>query len=118
MILLLLTTLALASDVYEICVLRNQTWSDQEQAWKTDLVTSFYTSQTIQFIMHENSMEINRKKKNIQLKKIVGDMECFVEHENSFVCFDEKNNQFLWEFYYKNGKVTRDVMQVCLKNGE
>ena len=45
-------------------------------------------------------------------------MECFVEHENSFFCFDEVNNEFLWEFYHRNGKVTRDVMKVCGKNGE
>ena len=104
MILLLLTALALASDVYEICVLKNQTWNDQRQAWETELVSSFYTSETIQFIVHESSMELNRKKKNIQSKKTIGDMPCLIEHENSFVCFDKENNEFHWEFYYRNGK--------------
>ena len=118
MILLLLTALAIASDVYEICTLKKQIWSDQDQVFVTKTVRTFYTFDTIQFIVHENSVEINRDKKYIKSKHILNDMQCFVEHENSFFCFDKVNNEFLWEFYYRNGKVTRDVMKVCGKNGE
>ena len=118
MILLLLTTLALASDVYEICVMKHQIWSDESQTFYTKSVRSFYAHETIQLIIHDNSFEINRKEKNIKSRVKVGKMPCFVEHENSFVCFDKPNNQFLWEFYYRSGKVTRDVMQICRKNGE
>tara|TARA_B100000287_G_scaffold285665_1_gene269298 strand:+ start:361 stop:720 length:360 start_codon:yes stop_codon:yes gene_type:complete len=116
--LLFLTATALASDVYEICALENQVWNEENQSWATELVTTFYTFDTIQFIVHENSFEVNRKKKNIQSKKMIGDLPCFIEHENSFFCLDEKRNRFLWEFYYRNGKVTRDVLKICGKNGE
>ncbi len=116
--LLFLVATALASDVYEVCVLENQIWSDEWQSWKTELVTTFYSYKPIQFIVHENSIEINRKKKYIKSHETIDGMPCHREHENSFVCFDEQNNQFLWEFYYRNGKVTRDILKVCSKNGE
>ena len=118
MILLFLTTLAFASDVYEFCALENQIWSENQQTWKTELVTTFYTFEKIQFIVHKNMFEINRKKHKIQSHETIDGLPCFREHENSFICLDESNNQFLWEFHYRNGRVTRDVMKICLKNGE
>jgi hypothetical protein len=118
MILLLATTLAWASDVYEVCVMENQIWSEEWQGWKTDLVTTFYTFEKIQFIVHKNMFEVNRKKHKIESHEIIEGLPCFREHENSFVCLDEPNSQLLWEFNYRSGKVTRDVMKICLKNGE
>ena len=118
MILLFLTALAFASDVYEICIIKQQIWSDEWQTFYNKRVTTFFTFQTVQFIVHDDSFEVNRQKKNIVSRETIDNLPCFREHENSFVCFDEKTNQFLWEFHYRNGKVVRDVYTVCRKNGE
>ena len=116
--LLFLTSLAFASDVYEICVLKQQVWSDYTQSWKTESVSTFYTYPTIQFIVHDDSIEINRVKANIVSKKEIGGFECMREHENSLICHDKENGKFLWEFQYKNGKTTRDILTICGKNGK
>ena len=118
MILLLLTTLALASDVYEICMIKSQIWSEENQTFYTKMVTTYNSFETVQLIIHENSFEVNRKEKDIQSRVNIGKMPCIVEHDNSYVCFDKPNNQFLWESYLRNGIVTRDVMKICRKNGE
>ena len=116
--LLFLTTLAFASDVYEICVLETQTWSDHQQDWRTDNVSSFYSSETLQLIVHENSIEINRTKKPIQSRETIDNLPCYREHKNSLFCHDTVNNLFTWEFHYRNGRVSREVMKICLINGE
>ena len=115
--LLFLLATAQASDVYEICVHKRQTWSEERQGWRTTLTTTFYTVKQMQFIVHENSFEIDRARKNIQKKETIDNLKCFREHENSFVCYDPERKQFLWEFHYRNGKVTRDVLRICSKNG-
>ena len=116
--LLFLLANAFASDVYEVCVLENQVWSDTKQLWNTELVTTFYSYQPIQFIVHDSSIEINRVKKHIESKEVIDGMPCYREHKNSFVCYDEGKDEFLWEFHYRNGRVPRDVLKVCGKNGE
>ncbi len=118
MILLLLTTLAFASDVYEMCIVENQIWSDQNQTFYSKSVATFFSFQTIQFIIHKNTFEVNRKVRNIASRETIGGLPCFREHENSFICFDADRDQFLWEFHHRNGKVTRDIYTVCVKNGE
>ena len=116
--LLILLATAQASDVYEICVLKNQVWSERNQKFSTTNTTTFYSYDPIQFIIHENSIEINRDTRNISEKFQQDGMECWREHENSFFCYDEPNKRFLWEFNKKNGSVTRDIMAPCVKNGD
>jgi len=116
--LLFLLATAQASDVYEICAIKNQVWNDFNQEWSTERVELFYTKKHIQFIVHENSMELNGVRRRIDKKETIDGLSCLREHQNSFVCLNEQGNQFLWEFQYRNGKVTRDTLVVCRLNGE
>ena len=116
--LLFLLATAQASDVYEICVNHREVWSDSSQSWKHERTSSYYTTQPVQLIVHENSFEVNRKSKQIVKKETIDGLRCFREHDNSFICHDPKKNLFLWEFHYRSGKITRDLMTICVKNGE
>jgi len=115
---LLFLTTAMASDVYEICTHKKQKWNDRQQEFVTHYTMSMYTTESIQFIIHQNSFEVNRDKRNISHTFTQDGMHCWREHENSFFCYDDTTKSFLWEFYKRNGDVTRDIMKVCLKNGE
>ncbi len=115
---LFLASTAMASDVYEICVHKKQKWSDNQQQFITEYVTSMYTTQSVQFIIHQNSFEVNRRKRDIVETFTQDGMHCWREHENSFFCYDKDTKSFLWEFYKRNGVVTRDIMKVCFKNGD
>ena len=117
MISLLFLTTAFASDVYEICVHKKQKWNDRHQEFVTHYTRSMYTSESIQFIVHDDLFEVNREKREISQIFHQDGMKCWREHENSFFCYDEDTKSFLWEFYKRNGDVTRDIMKVCLKNG-
>lgn len=107
-----------ASDVYEICVHKKEVWSEIQQQFITENVSSFYSGDTLQLIIHQNSFEIQRVKKNIESTYKKEDQQCWREHKNSELCYDKEDGKFYWEFFYRNGKVTRDVLTPCLKNGE
>ena len=116
--LLILLATAEASDVYEICVLKNQLWSEREQEFYTTNTTTYFSYEPLQFIVHESSVEVDRDKRLVSEKFEQDGMKCWREHKNSFFCYDETNKQFLWEFYKRNGDVTRDVLKPCSKNGK
>lgn len=118
MVSLFLTSLAIASDVYEICSHTKQVWIEAKQDYETEFVGSFYTTPTIQLIFHENSFEINRRVKNVESRYTRGEMVCWREHENSEICYNFSEKTFYWEYFYKNGKVTRDIMGACVLNGK
>lgn len=116
--LLFFITMANASDVYEVCRHEKQLWNERDQKFDTKYVSTFYSREPIQLIIHENVFEINRDKREIIEVFEKDDMKCWREHKNSFMCYDEVHNNFLWEFYKRNGDVTRDVMSVCYKNAK
>lgn len=116
--LLLFSAIAQASDVYEICRHEKQIWSDRQQQFETDYVSTFYSRVPLQLIIHENLFEINRDRREIKNKFETNDQKCWREHANSTLCYNESLKKFEWDFYSYNGKVTRDVMSVCFINGE
>jgi hypothetical protein len=115
---LFLMATATASDVYGICVHKEQIWSDDHQDWIPDVTTIHLPSEAMQLIIHKNSFEIDRNVKSITSVETIENLPCFREHKNSFICLDEPNKRFLWEFHKRNGEVTRDVFTYCIKNGE
>jgi len=116
--LLFLLSTAWASDVYEVCVHKKQIWNERNQEFVNDYVSTFYSREPIQLIIHDNLFEINRDKRQIVEKFTKEGMDCYREHDNSFICLDQVNNRFLWEFYKRSGEVTRDVLKICSKNGD
>jgi hypothetical protein len=72
----------------------------------------------MQFILHDSSVEVDRDRRELSGKFTQDGMQCWREHKNSFFCYDEPNKQFLWEFYKRNGDVTRDILKPCMKNGK
>jgi len=116
--LLILLATAQASDVYEICVLKNQLWSERQQQFQTMNTTTYFSYEPIQFIIHDDSIEVNRDRREVSEKFTQDGMKCWREHKNSFFCYDETNNRFLWEIYKRNGDVTRDILKPCMKNGK
>ena len=116
--LILLLATAQASDVYEICVLKNQLWSERDQEFQTTKTTTYFSYEPLQFIVHDSSIELNRDKRSVVEKFEQDGMKCWREHENSFFCYDDTNKRFLWEFYKRNGDVTRDILKPCVKNGK
>ena len=116
--LLLLITIAQASDVYEVCMLKNQIWSERRQQFETTSTATFYSYEPIQFIVHEKSIEINRDKRQVTKIFEQNGKKCWREHDNSFFCYDDLNDRFEWEFHKRNGDVTRDLLFVCALNGE
>ena len=118
MVVLLLTSIAIASDVYEICLHKSQLWSERKQEFITMASYNYYGVENLQFIVHEDSFELNRDARKIVKRFQHNNMDCFREHENSFVCYNSEAKSFYWDFYKKNGDVTRDVMKVCAINGK
>ena len=118
MVILFLTSLSFASDVYEICLHKTQLWSDRKQEFVTTASYNYYGIENLQLIVHEDSFEVNRDFRKIVKKFKNNNMDCFREHDNSFVCYDPQTKSFYWDFYKRNGHVTRDVMKVCAKNGK
>ena len=116
--LILLLATAQASDVYEICVLKNQLWSERDQEFHTTNTTTYFSYEPLQFIVHDFSVELNRDKRSVVEKFEQDGMQCWREHKNSFFCYDDVNKIFLWEFYKRNGDVTRDILKPCVKNGK
>ena len=109
---------AFAADVYEVCIHRKQTWIEREQRFENDYVSTFFSREPIQLIVYENMFEINRDKRKTQKKFKKDNMDCYREHENSFICYDKLHQRFLWEFNKRNGTTTRDVLEICYINGE
>ena len=116
--LLFLLATAQASDVYEICVNHRSIWKESTQSWEHERTSSYYTTQPVQFIIHKNTFEVDRSVKKIQARETIEGLKCIREHQNSFICHDPDRNVFYWEYHYRNGKITRDVMNICLINGE
>ena len=67
--LLFLIANSFASDVYEICRHEKQHWNDREQKFETKYVSTFYSRQPMQLIIHERMFEINRDKRSITNKQ-------------------------------------------------
>tara|TARA_R100000030_G_scaffold43178_1_gene32565 strand:- start:2205 stop:2570 length:366 start_codon:yes stop_codon:yes gene_type:complete len=116
--LLLFLATAQASDVYEICMVKNQTWSERYQVFETTNTTTYYSYKPIQFIVHKKSFELNRDAYPIVKNFVEGDQQCFRNHGNSKVCLDKDNKLFYWEKNTRAGATHRDVMYICSKNGE
>lgn len=116
--LLFLLTTAWASDVYEVCMIKNQTWSERYQRFETTNSQTFYSFEPIQFIVHQSSIEINRDSRPIQSITTTDDKYCIVEHEKSKICLNEEKKIFEWEWVMRSGVTKRDLMYVCSKNGE
>ena len=107
-----------ASDVYEICRHEKQHWNDREQKFETKYVSTFYSREPMQLIIHKNIFEMNRDKRTI-MKTFPTDIgKCWREHANSTLCFDDSTKQFEWDFFTYNGNITRDLLTVCFINGE
>jgi len=113
--LLFLLATAQASDVYEICMIKNQTFSEKEQVFHTDNTQTFFSFQPIQLIIHEKSIEINRDKRDIIY--IDENSGCLNMNEKSNICFNDEFSRFEWEWVMRSGITKRDLMYVCSKNG-
>ena len=116
--LLLFLATAQASDVYSICVVRNQKWNERYQRFDTTNTETFFSRQSIQFIVHDNSFEIDRDPYPIVSRFVEEDNECFRNHQNSKICLDTENKLFYWEKNTRAGETYRDVFLICSKNGE
>lgn len=116
---LFLLQTAFASDVYEGCVVERQEWNDRYQEWVTTSVESHYSDEPVQFIINEKTFQVERRERRPIIEKYTKDGDqCWKEHEHSFFCYDKQHKHLYWEFHYKNGKVTRDVVTICAINGE
>jgi len=116
--LLLLLATAQAADIYDVCTIRRQRWSDRYQNFKTEQVETFYTYERPRFIVYENSFEIDRDPRPIIETTNKKGMTCWREHSNSEVCYDKDRSLLLWEWNTRAGATLRDVMTICGKNGE
>ena len=113
--LLFLLATAQASDVYEICMIKNQTFSEREQIFHTDNTQTFFSHQPVQLIIHEQSIEVDRDKREIlSINETSG---CLSMNEKSNICFNDEFNRFEWEWVMRSGVTKRDLMYVCSKNG-
>lgn len=118
MILLFLTTIANAVDVFEFCRIERQRWNERYQTFETELVDTFYSRQTVQFIVYDHSFEINRDIHPIVAVTKKDHLTCWREHENSELCYDKKRGEIVWEWHTRAGATLRDVMGICRMNGE
>ena len=118
MILLLLATLAQAADVFEFCTVKKQKWSERYQEFETKSVRTYYSYNTIQFIVYDNSFENNRDIHPIIKTIKKQGKTCWVEHENSELCYDKYRGEILWEKNLRSGETWREVMGICRINGE
>ena len=116
--LLFLLATAQAADVYEFCMVKRQIWNEREQRFSTELSETYYSYETIQFIVYENSFEVNRDAHKILKTSVKNGMTCWQEHENSEICYDKKDEKMYWERHKRNGDTIRHVMSVCRINGE
>jgi hypothetical protein len=116
--LLFLLATAQAAEVYDICVIEKQTWSDRYQKFEIKGVETFYTYQRPQLIVYKNSFELNRDRRSIIETTEKNGMTCWQEHVNSEICYDKGNNRMLWEWNTRAGATLRDVLKICGINGE
>ena len=115
--LLFLLATAQAADVYDLCVIEKQTWSDRYQKFETKGVQTYYSYQRPQFILYENSFELNRDRRSIVETTEKNGMTCWREHANSEICYDKDNSRMLWEWNTRAGATLRDVLKICVING-
>ena len=74
--------------------------------------------ETVYFIVHKNSLEI-KQKDIVPISTYTKDgMQCWKEHEKSELCLDLTKNRMVWEYHYRNGKVTIDYFEFARINGE
>ena len=118
MILLFLTTITFAADVFEFCSIERQRWNEKTQQFETELVSTYYSYDTIQFIVYDHSFEINRDVRPIIETKETDNKICWREHENSELCWHKKMGLVFWEWNTRAGATLRDVMGICRVNGE
>ena len=114
---LFLLGLAQASDVYEICIDKEQIWSDRYQEWKPGYTRTYFTMQSPQIIVHKNSFEIDRDVHPIVERFERDGMSCFREHQNSEICYDKNFQELYWERHNRNRDVIRNVMTICKIDG-
>ena len=115
--LLFLLATAQAADVYDVCVVEKQTWSDQYQKFETIAAETFYTYQGPRLIVYENSFELDRVHRPIIETTKKDGMTCWREHANSEICYDKGNNRMFWEWNTRAGATLRDVLKICSRNG-
>ncbi len=117
--LLFLLATAHAADVYDLCVIKRQRWSDRYQHFKTEQVETFYTYERPRLIIYEDSFEIDRDSHPIIEKTSKGKGKtCWREHKNSELCYNEEYNLILWEWNTRAGATLRDLFVICKINGE
>ncbi len=116
--LLFLLTTAHAADVYELCVIKRQRWSDRYQHFKTEEVATFYSYERPRLIVYENSFEIDRDYHPIIETTNKKGMTCWREHANSELCYNTEHNLILWEWNTRAGATLRDLFVICKTNGE
>lgn len=116
--LLFLLATAQAADVYELCSIKRQKWSERQQRFEQESVTTFYSREKIQFILYKNSFEMSRDRHPIIETTEKNGMTCWREHANSELCYDKDRNQMVWEWNTRAGATWRDVMDICGINGE
>ena len=115
--LLFLLATAQAAEVYEFCSIRTQKWNNKAQEFQEESVETFYSRQTVQFIVYKNSFEMNREHRKIVETTEKNGNTCWREHENSEICYDKGNNQMLWEWNTRAGATYRDILKICVTNG-
>ena len=116
--LLFLLATAQAANVYEFCAIEKQRWSERYQRFDSESVETFYSRQTVQFIVYKNSFELNREHRKIAETIEKNGMTCWRERDNSEICYDKGNKRMLWEWSTRAGVTYRDVMKICVINGE
>ena len=75
-------------------------------------------NQMIYFKVQKNSLEINQKD-IVPISTYTRDgMTCWKEHQKSELCLDLSRNRMVWEYHYRNGKITKDYFEIARINGE
>jgi hypothetical protein len=116
--LLFLLSTAFASDVYEVCAVKNQKWVERYQHFETTNTSTFFSIEPVQFIVHNSSFEVDRDPYPIVERFEEDDNACFRNHSNSKICYNESEKKFYWERNTRAGETFRDILFVCSKNGE
>ena len=116
--LLFLLATAQASDVYDVCRIERQRWSEREQKFKAERVQTFISFEMMQIIVHNRTIEVDRDHRKIESKFTQSGNQCWREHDNSFLCYDESEKMLFWEWNKRNGDTLMDVMTICRINGE
>ena len=115
---LFLLATAQASDVYEIDCRETRVWSEREQEFVFGRRECGMMDETIYFMVHKNSLEINQKDIVPISSYTKNGMQCWKEHKNSELCLDLSSNRMIWEYHYRNGKITMDYFEIARINGE